>query len=155
MDRSISELDYVTGELLAAMDSYKTIARQLIYKLISETDQPEIEKVKNGEYDLIENAALFNRQENLSDNWYFDVHGEHCLFKNVITGQTLEVSLGGNESIDNLDPYFFFNFLKTTDHLKHLTGYFQNPFSDMLSLFEELEKQKIMQHIYRTEYRKN
>ena len=76
-----------------------------------------------------------NRQENLSDTWWFDVHGEHCMFKNLTTGQILEVSLGDKESIVNLDPYFFYNFLETTANLKHLTKYFKNPFSDTLNFF--------------------
>ena len=142
------------NELLAAMDLYQTIAKQLVYKLISETDQPEIEKIKKGEYDLIENAKLLNTKETLSDNWYFEVHGEHCLFRNLVTRQELEVSISNKEFIENLDPYFFFNFLQTTGHLRYLTKYFQNPFSDILSLFEELAKQKLMKHIYMTEYRK-
>ncbi|RZJ53653.1 MAG: hypothetical protein EOO44_07845, partial [Flavobacterium sp.] len=123
-------------ELLLAMDIFKSLATLLIDKLIAETDQPQKDKIKEGHYYEIENADLFNGNENLSENWYFNVHGEHCLFENIITGQSLEVSLGNKESIGNLDPYFFYEFLRTTSNLKHLTDYFKNPFSDMLRVFK-------------------
>jgi hypothetical protein len=102
----------IKDELIAAMENFKTLAKQLIDKLIAETDQPGKLEIAKGHYYEIENADTINGQENLSDNWWFDVHGEHCLFKNLITGQTLEVSLGDEESIGNLDPSSFIIFWK-------------------------------------------
>jgi len=144
----------IVDELLPAMDNYKTIAQRLIDKLITETEQPEKLEIEAGNYSEIQNGKLLNRQENLSDNWWFDVHGEHCMFENLTTGQILEVSLGDKESVGNLDPYFFYNFLKTTANLKHLTKYFDNPFEDTLDLFEELQRQKILIHINGVQFRK-
>jgi len=146
--------NHIEKELLKAMDSYKTIAQLLIDKLITETDQPEKAKIQAGRYFEIQNADLLNGQENLSDNWWFDVHGEHCLFKNLTTGQTIEVSLGNEESIANLDPYFFYNFLETTENFRHLTRYFKNPFNDTLNLFKKLEKKQKMVNIYGVNFRK-
>ncbi|GGG54816.1 DUF6896 domain-containing protein [Epilithonimonas arachidiradicis] len=146
--------NHIEKELLKAMDDYKTIAQLLIDKLITETDQPEKAEIQVGRYFEIQNADLFNGQENLSDNWWFDVHGEHCLFRNLITGQTLEVSLGNKESIANLDPYFFYNFLETTENFRHLTKYFKNPFNDTLNLFKKLEKKQKMVNIYGVNFRK-
>ncbi|KIC02215.1 hypothetical protein OA88_10015 [Flavobacterium sp. JRM] len=141
-------------EVLNAMNEFETIAEQLINKVISETKQPEIEAIKKGDYFEIENADFINEEEILSDNWLYDVHGEHCMFENKITGQTLEVSLGHKEHIANLDPYFFYNFLKTTKHLTHLTKHFESPFKDMLDLFEDLEQKKLLKHIHKIGYRK-
>lgn len=141
-------------ELLNAMDEFKTTAEELINKVINETKQPEIEAIEKGNYDEIENADFLNGEKILSDNWYYDVHGEHCMFENTITGQTLEVSLGHKEHIANLDPYFFYNFLKTTEHLAHLAKHFESPFKDMLNLFEDLEQKKLLKNIYRIGYRK-
>lgn len=146
--------NHIEKELLKAMDDYKTIAQLLIDKLITETDQPEKAEIQAGRYFEIQNADLFNGHENLSDNWWFDVHGEHCLFRNLITGQTLEVSLGNKESIANLDPYFFYNFLETTENFRHLTKYFKNPFNDTLNLFKKLEKKQKMVNIYGVNFRK-
>ncbi|MGM1050677.1 MAG: DUF6896 domain-containing protein [Bacillota bacterium] len=94
-------------ELLAAMDTYKAIAQELIDKLISETNQPEKSEIIKGGYYLLSNAELLNGEEHLTGNWYFDVHGEHCMFENLETGQKLEVSLGSTDDIGNVDPYFF------------------------------------------------
>lgn len=141
-------------ELLNAMNEFKTIAEQLINKVINETNQSEIEAIKKGNYHEIENADFLNGEKVLSDNWYYDVHGEHCMFENTITGQTLEVSLGHKEHIADLDPYFFYTFLKTTKHLTHLTKHFESPFKDMLDLFEDLEQKKLLKYIHRIGYRK-
>ena len=144
----------IEQELLTAMDNYKAIAEQLIDKLISETDQPQKIEVETGHYYEIQNADLITGLENLSGNWRFDVHGEHCMFKNLITGQALEVSLGNKESIGNLDPCFFYNFLKTSENFKHLTKYFDNPFSDTLDFFKKLEREQRMTNVYGVEFRK-
>src|SRR5690606_16680860 len=145
----------ITEELLIAMDTYTDLAEELICKLISETDQPGKTNIKEGHYYEIENAELLNGEENLSGNWSFWVHGEHCKFENTKTGQTLEVSLGNQDSIKNLDPCFFYNFLKTTENLKHLTTYFNDPFKDTCDFFEALEEQQVLIHVYMLEWRKS
>jgi len=141
--------DKIINELLLAMDTRKSIALTLIQKLISETIQPGIEGIKNGEYYLIENSELVNGKEELSDNWRFDVHGEHCLFINTKTSQELEVYLSNKEGVGNLDPYFFYRFLLTTTEFNHLTLYFKNPFNDMCDLFQKLMENNIMNKYYR------
>lgn len=145
----------ITESLLEAMDIYEIIGRKLIKKLISETKQPKVEEIIKGNYFLISNAELLNGEEHLSDDWYFDVHGEHCMFQNMTTGQKFEISLGNEDSIGNLDPYFFYDFLKTTESLAYLIEYFKNPFNDMMTFFEELEKQGVLIHISGVEYRKH
>lgn len=144
----------VISKLLEAMDTYKSLAEKLIDKLITETDQPEKEKITEGNYYEIENADLLNGNQYLTDNWFFDVHGEHCMFENRTTGQILEVSLGDIESVGNIDPYFFYKFLETTKNLCYLTEYFEKPFDDTLLFLRELEKQKKVVHVYRVEFRK-
>ncbi|MBK9981090.1 MAG: hypothetical protein IPP15_01465 [Saprospiraceae bacterium] len=137
------------------MDIYKSIAQELIHKLITETDQPEMQVILNGQYDEIQNAKLRNGEDRLTDEWNFDVHGEHCRFANEKTGQTLEVSLGSTDDIGNLDPYFFYEFLNTTDRYRHLTVYFKKPFQDMITFFEELEREKILKYARGVEYKKD
>lgn len=143
----------IRKEILEAMAQHRALAHILIDKLITETNQPAKAEIDAGNYNEITDADVLNGEENLTDHWWFDVHGEHCMFKNLITNQVLEVSLGNKESIGNLDPYFFYNFLQTTDSVKHLIKYFDNPFSDMLNLFEELERQNKMVHIGGVQFR--
>ncbi|MGX1829206.1 DUF6896 domain-containing protein [Paenibacillus taichungensis] len=143
-----------TDTLLAAMDKYKRIAQELIDKLISETSQAHKEEIINGAYYLLSNEEVLNGEEYLSGNWHFDVHGEHCMFENAETGQTLEVSLGSKDDVGNMDPYFFYNFLKSTANYEHLIANFENPFGDMLDFFERLAAQNVLIHVYGVEYRK-
>ncbi|KGP79042.1 MULTISPECIES: DUF6896 domain-containing protein [unclassified Paenibacillus] len=143
-----------TDTLLEAMDTYKRIAQELIDKLISETSQAEKEKIIDGAYYLLSNEEVVNGEEYLSGKWHFDVHGEHCMFENAVTGQTLEVSLGSKDDVGNMDPYFFYIFLKSTTNYKHLITYFENPFGDMLDFFEKLAVQNVLIHVHGVEYRK-
>ncbi|WP_145150065.1 DUF6896 domain-containing protein [Paenibacillus xylanexedens] len=144
----------ITEELLAVMDMYQRIARQLIDQLILETDQPDRMEILAGAYDMLTNADVIHGGEELTGNWFFDVHGEHCIFQNTETGQTLEVSLSSPEDVGNMDPYFFYNFIKTTPELAYLTAYFENPFKDMLDFFERLQAQHVLIHVHGVEYRK-
>jgi len=140
----------ILAEILAAIDERATLARHLITKILVETNQPEIAEIEGGNYDCIQNIE----REILSGNWYFDVHGEHCLFVNMTTNQEIEVSLGTDQSLENLDPYFFYRFLATTENYKHLVKTFKNPFKEMLFLFETLEKQGVLRRIHGVEFRK-
>lgn len=143
----------IIDELLTAMDAHVNLAYHLVDKLINETDQPDIEKIKEGQYCHIRNCGYKSADE-LSDNWKYFVHGEHCKFYNTYTKQEIEISLGNNEWIENLDPFFFHNFISTSEQFESLSQFFQRPFQDMLDLFEKLEEQKLMKHIYNVEYRK-
>lgn len=144
----------IQQELLFAMDDYNATAHLLIDKLIAETNQPEKEKIAAGHYFEIEEADLLNGAEALSDNWWFEVHGEHCFFRNLNTKQELEVYLGNRESVSNLDPIFFFNFLKTTEKWKYLVQNFKNPFADVLNFFEELVLIQKMENVGGLNFRK-
>lgn len=107
----------ITEELLVVMDMYQRIARQLIDQLILETDQPDRMEILAGAYDMLTNADVIHGGEELTGNWFFDVHGEHCMFQNTETGQILEVSLGSPEDVGNMDPYFFIILLKQRQSL--------------------------------------
>ncbi|MCW3791697.1 hypothetical protein OM416_08905 [Paenibacillus sp. LS1] len=144
----------ITEELLTVMDMYQRIARELIEQLILETDQPDRMEILAGAYDMLTNADAIHGGEELTGDWFFDVHGEHCMFQNTETGQTLEVSLGSPEDVGNMDPYFFYNFIKTTPEIAYLTAYFENPFKDMLDFFERLQAQHVLIHVHGVEYRK-
>jgi hypothetical protein len=144
----------VTAELLDAMNARQALAEQLINKLLCETDQPEKTAIAQGQYHEIRNADLLSGQTTLSGNWWYDVHGAHCLFQNTVTGQMLEVSLGNESSPGNLDPYFFHQFLRSTESLRHLAAHFPRPFADMLAFFEELARQRVLVHLHGVEFRR-
>ena len=142
-------------QLIDAIDAYERLATQLINKLIEETKQPEIEDLKNGLFYQIEDADTINGSRYLSGGWDYCVHGEHCLFTNIKTHQKIEVALGQHEHIKNIDPYFFYDFLKTTKPYCHLTKLFSQPFQDVLSFFELMTEEGKMEHVYGVNFRKS
>lgn len=144
----------IQQQIWLAITDFETTAKLLIDKLITETTQPEKDKIAQGLYYEIQNAMLRNGEDNLSDNWYFDVHGEHCFFINTKNNQELEVHLGDIENTANLDPQFFYNFLKTTGKFKHLTKFFENPFQDMLAYFDRQVAEGKMIHVGGVNFRK-
>ena len=146
--------NHIQQELFQAMDEFASIAELLINKIITETIQPEIENTSAWQYYKIEDAELLSGNETLSDGWWLEVHGEHCFFRNTKTNQELEVHLGNRESSANLDPQFFYNFLKTTEKFNHLTKYFENPFQDMIAFFEKLLSDQKMINVGGVNFRK-
>lgn len=46
--------------------------------------------------------------------WDLEVHGQHCRFENRKTGQIVEVSMWFGTEFGVLDPYFFFDYMRTT-----------------------------------------
>lgn len=47
----------------------------MIDQLILETDQPDRAEILEGAYHLLTNADVIHGEEELTGNWYFDVHG--------------------------------------------------------------------------------
>ena len=61
--------NHIQQELFLAMDEFVSIAEILINKVITETIQPQKEKIIEGHYYEIEDAELLNGKETLSDGW--------------------------------------------------------------------------------------
>jgi len=59
-----------------------------------------------------------HRLEDHSSNWDLFVHGKHCCFTNLSSGQKVEVDMWFGTEFGVLDPLFFFNYMKTTSSLK-------------------------------------
>ena len=137
-------------EIIVAIQHYITLSHQLVEKLIKETNQPHIESIRSGNYDDIEHTEI----EMLPGNWDYGIHGNHCQFYNTETGQTLEVFILNKEAVGDLDPYFFYQFLKTTDNFKNLATLFEpDPFRQVYDLFDELVEEGLLQIIYSCQYR--
>ena len=107
--------------LLQALDAHIALAHELMHKLITETDQPEKALIANGHFDEIQNAEVYAGGDTLSGAWWFDVHGEHCLFHNLVTGQKLEVALGDQDCVATVDAYFFAQFLASSTAFQGLS----------------------------------
>jgi hypothetical protein len=60
----------------------------------------------------------------LDAEWTFYIHGSHCRFDNLQTGQTVEVLYTEKPEFGFLDGFFFYNYMQTTDRFKDLADWF-------------------------------
>jgi hypothetical protein len=54
------------------------------------------------------------------DSWKYYIHGFHCGFENIMTGQLIEVSLVFGLEFGDIDPFFFSQFIKSTPKYRPL-----------------------------------
>lgn len=90
---------------------YRQLSKELIYKVA--------EKLKvtiNPEFPLLTFNPMKGdkRQVGKVDDWRYFLHGFHCGFKNVKTGQLVETPLVFGLEFGDLDPYFFTKYVKST-----------------------------------------
>lgn len=140
--------------LLQAIDAHIALAHELMHKLITETDQPEKALIATGHFDEIQNADVYAGGETLSGGWWFDVHGEHCLFHNLVTGQKLEVALGDQDCVATVDAYFFAQFLASSKAFQCLSRWVEQLDGGVLALFEQLARDNKMQQVRGVVFRK-
>ena len=146
---AMTQLDVeMEAVLLRAIDAHMALAQELMHKLITETDQPEKALIANRHFDEIQNADVYAGGDVLSGAWWFDVHGEHCLFHNLETGQKLEVALGSPDCVATVDAYFFDQFLASSKEFKHLSLCIEQQFGGVLPVFEQLTRENKMQHVH-------
>lgn len=67
----------------------------------------------------------YNNKGQLNSDWTFYLHGSHCRFDNVITGQAVEVRFTDKPEFGFLDGFFFYNYMQTTDRFKDLADWFK------------------------------
>jgi hypothetical protein len=72
-------------------------------------------------YNHVEPDCLWENCDNLkshSKDWTLDVHGDHCCFKHRSTGLTVEINMWFGREFGVLDPFFFYNYMKTSPELE-------------------------------------
>lgn len=152
---AMTQLDVeMEAVLLRAIDAHMALAQELMHKLITETDQPEKALIANGHFDEIQNADVYAGGDVLLGAWWFDVHGEHCLFHNLETGQKLEVALGNAACVATVDAYFFDQFLASSKAFQSLNQCIEQQFGGVLPVFEQLTRENKMQHVRDVVFRK-
>ena len=62
----------------------------------------------------------------LNADWTFYLHGSHCRFDNLKTGQAIEVQYTEKPEFGCLDAFFFYTYMQTTDRFKELANWFIN-----------------------------
>lgn len=72
------------------------------------------------------------------EGWRYYVHGFHCGFENIKTGQNIEVPLVFGLEFGDLDPYFFTNFIKSTPKYNPLPVHIFEDYSDGVRINEKM-----------------
>jgi uncharacterized protein DUF6896 len=88
----------------------------------------------------------------LDAGWRYGFHGAECRFTNTRTGQVVEVLLGFYPEFGVLDPYFFSQFLSTTEGLELVAGLFKHPYHDAARALDILEQQGLLKQVTDPKY---
>ena len=78
------------------------------------------------------------RADSLPPEYSADEHGGHCCFKHMQTGQTIEAPLDGFVD-DNVDPYFFALFVKSTPEHSTVASVIRHDFHDAARMLDILK----------------
>ena len=68
----------------------------------------------------------FYKKGMLNAEWTFFLHGSHCRFDNLQTGQAVEVYYTEKPEFGRLDGFFFYNYMQTTNTFNNLARWFNN-----------------------------
>jgi hypothetical protein len=126
---------------------YRDIATRLINKLANhlgieidpESPLDSFNHLKSSEH---------RPQNDLVDNCRYYIHGFHCCFENIKTGQVIEVSLVNGLEFGALDPYFFTRFIKSTPDYKPLPIEIFEDYADGVRILEKMEEIGKFEKIY-------
>lgn len=96
---------------------YRKLSKELIYKVID-----KLKITINPEFPLLTFNSIKGdkRQIGKVDDWRYYLHGFHCGFENLKTGQLVETPLIFGLEFGDLDPYFFSRFIKSTPEYQPL-----------------------------------
>lgn len=76
---------------------------------------------------------------NLSEEWYTFRHGQHIRFTNRKSGQIIEVPIFGISKINEVDPYFWGEFVKSTEKYNSLNNLIEDTFHDSARILHYLK----------------
>lgn len=88
-----------------------------------------------GAWPIVVYKTNYNNKGILNPDWTFYLHGSHCRFDNLKTGQAIEVKYTEKPEFGCLDGFFFFNYMQTTERFKELSNWF----IDHLNVYTALE----------------
>lgn len=106
---------------------YGDLGNQLVQLFCKEKN---IELNKEFPSSTFNNLKDRKNQSGKVDNWKYFIHGFHCHFKNIKTGQEIEVPFMFGMEFGTLDPYFFVQFIKSTPQYNPLPTDIYQDYSD-------------------------
>jgi hypothetical protein len=106
---------------------------------VSECTDQSGEELARGPFQRLV-GKIWHVFEHKTAEWEYYFHGGECQFRNMRTGQIVQVCLGFQDEFGVLDPYFFFQFVSTTPALEKVARLFTDGFHDTLRTLEILER---------------
>lgn len=110
---------------------YRNLARKLIFQLSEQVKIKLDEDYPLSMFDIIP-------QDGSMGQWEYNLHGLHCQFTHMQTGQTIEVNLAFGPELGDLDPYFFTSFIKSTQAYQTLPVGIYNNYHDGYRINEKM-----------------
>lgn len=89
------------------------------------------------------------------NGWRYYLHGFHCGFTNIKSGQVIEASLVCGDQFGELDPYFFSNYILSTKEYQPLPIKIYHEYHDgvkILDAMERLGKLKLIESNWKNRY---
>ncbi|WP_185155088.1 DUF6896 domain-containing protein [Chryseobacterium sp. c4a] len=96
---------------------YRILGNQLVHLFCKEKKIKLNEKFPSL---IFNNLKDKKNQSGKVGKWKYFIHGFHCHFKNIKTGQEIEVPFMFGMEFGVLDPYFFVQFIKSTPKFQPL-----------------------------------
>lgn len=114
---------------------YRNLAENLIFKLAL-----KIKVVIYSKFPLLTFNPLKNTKAQIGqmDEWRYYLHGYHCGFENLKNKQEIEVPLVFGLEFGDLDPYFFTNFIKSTQEYFPLPLAIYEDYADGVQIIKKM-----------------
>lgn len=140
-DKEVEEnIDFFTK---CAKD-YDLLASSLINALISKLD---IELNINSPIESFNRLKRSDANKGEINGWRYYLHGFHCGFTNIKSGQTIEASLICGDIFGELDPYFFSDFILSTKEYQPLPVKIYHKYHDGVKVLNVMEKLRALKLI--------
>lgn len=128
---------------------YRDLATRLINKLANQLGIEIDPESPMDSFNFLKRSE-HRPQKDKVDNWRYYIHGAHCCFDNIKTGQVIEVSLVNGLEFGALDPYFFTGFIKSTPDYQPLPVAIFEDYADGVRILEKMEEIGKFEKINRT-----
>lgn len=112
--------DYIPIDSIEnAIYNYKKDCKRLVDRL---AEKYTIIKKSENDYAFLFERTFYNipRKGQLSQRWNFTFHGDACHFYNKKHKQSIEVSLENFYKSEHVDPWFLFEYMKSTHNFKSI-----------------------------------
>ncbi|QIJ88339.1 hypothetical protein C7H62_0530 [Mesoflavibacter sp. HG96] len=114
---------------------YRQLGKELLFKLVNKLNLKLNEDFPLGTFNILKSGK---KQIGKVENWKYFVHGFHCGFENITTGQIIEVPLVFGLEFGDLDPYFFTKYIKSTPSYKPLPVDIYEDYADGVRIIEKM-----------------